>query len=94
MTHRGPFQPLLFCDSVIIDLIPRSRRCLENSVLGRRGKGVCAFGVVGVAAGFRKVSFQRIIKNGKKHQKLPRNVERERKKRSRQSGKTKPGLFC
>jgi len=35
MTHRGPFQPLLFCDSVILRCCPLKRReeTLEKKVI-------------------------------------------------------------
>jgi len=32
MTHSGPFQPLLFCDSVKGALVPESLKCLLEIV--------------------------------------------------------------
>lgn len=47
---------------------------LEAPCLRGEEKGVCAFGVVGVVAGFfLKSHFHVSFKNGKKHQKLLRN---------------------
>jgi len=39
MTHRGPFQPLLFCDSVI--LLSQSRDCSGLVSAGPREIAVC-----------------------------------------------------
>jgi len=54
MTHRGPFQPLLFCDSVILSEAPKASLasmdpaqihlgsvCAEQANLSSRGKSQC-----------------------------------------------------
>jgi len=50
MTHRGPFQPLLFCDSVILRAPPALHQPDRKRAGWEAGLGVCKPGVHGFVA--------------------------------------------